>query len=106
MFQAPHVRTQALQQQQAAAGPVHRRHPLASAALNHVNHQPQSPPKPLPKVPSSPPLSRQNSKTTPPSPPKIITDKHGRRQFNRVGFLGEVSSLKSYFMESLSPFFA
>ncbi|TFK38296.1 hypothetical protein BDQ12DRAFT_127973 [Crucibulum laeve] len=49
-----------------------------------------------PKAPSSPPLPRQNSKTTPPSPPKIITDKSGRVQFQRVGFLGEGGFARVY----------
>jgi cell cycle serine/threonine-protein kinase CDC5/MSD2 len=71
--------------------PVQRRHPLANAA-NIVNHQ-ETPPKPLPKAPASPPLPRQNPKVTPPSPPKIITDKSGKLQFHRVGFLGEVCGL-------------
>ena len=69
-----------------------RRHPLsnANAVNHHVNHQQQET-APVPaKAPGSPPLPRQNSKTTPPSPPKIITDKTGRLQFSRVGFLGEV----------------
>lgn len=38
-----------------------------------------------------PPLPRQNVKVRPPTPPKVISDKTGRMQFNRVGFLGEVS---------------
>ena len=89
MYQAHKARIPQVQQQQAAA----RRHPLASAGNNPVNHQ-HTPPKSLPKPPPSPPLPRQNSRTTPPSPPKIITDKTGRFHFNRVGFLGEVSLLK------------
>ena len=76
--------------QAAQPAPVQRRHPLTNAA-NHVNHQ-EAPPNPPPKAPASPPLPRQNSKTTPPSPPKIITDKGGKLQFHRVGFLGEVRS--------------
>ncbi|KIJ90202.1 hypothetical protein K443DRAFT_38368, partial [Laccaria amethystina LaAM-08-1] len=73
-----------------------RRHPLTNAPVNHhVNHH-QDPPKPPPKAPSSPPLPRQNSKTTPPSPPKIITDKSGRLQFSRVGFLGEGGFARVY----------
>ena len=60
--------------------PVQRRHPLTNAE-NHVNH---------PLMASSPALPRQNPKVTPPSPPKIITDKSGKLQFDRVGFLGEV----------------
>lgn len=39
-----------------------------------------------------PPLPRQNVKVRPPTPPKVISDKSGRMQFNRVGFLGEVSA--------------
>ena len=68
------------------------RHPLANANYQPAN---ESPPKPAPppKAPSSPPLPRQNSKTAPPSPPKVITDKSGRLSFNRVGFLGEVRTL-------------
>lgn len=94
MYQAHKARIpQAMQQQQAAA----RRHPLASAGNNPVNHQ-HTPPKSLPKAPPSPPLPRQNSKTAPPSPPKIITDKTGRFHFNRVGFLGEVSLLNLCFI--------
>ena len=38
-----------------------------------------------------PPLPRQNVKVRPPTPPKVISDKSGRMNFNRVGFLGEVS---------------
>ena len=74
--------------QAAQPPPVQRRHPLTNA-VNHVNHR-ETPPKPLPKAPSSPALPRQNPKVTPPSPPKIITDKSGKLQFHRVGFLGEV----------------
>ena len=40
----------------------------------------------------SPPLPRQNAKVTPPSPPKIITDKTRTLEFMRVGMLGEVSA--------------
>ena len=73
----------------APSAPTSRRHPFTNA----LNHQ-LSPPKPQdkPKVPpSSPPLPRQNSKTTPPSPPRVISDKSGKLQFQRIGFLGEVS---------------
>ncbi|KAF8957807.1 kinase-like domain-containing protein [Flammula alnicola] len=75
--------------------PMQRRHPLTNAVNHQVNHQ-ETPPKPPPKAPASPPLPRQNSKTTPPSPPKIITDKTGRLQFNRVGFLGEGGFARVY----------
>ena len=66
-----------------------RRTPLANA----VNHQPTYNHPPIldkPKQPSSPPLPRQNSKATPPSPPSIISDKSGKYQFQRVEFLREV----------------
>lgn len=36
------------------------------------------------------PLPRQNSKTTPPSPPAIIRDLNRLHAFTRLGFLGEV----------------
>jgi cell cycle serine/threonine-protein kinase CDC5/MSD2 len=70
-----------------------RRHPFSNAG----NHPP-TPAKEKPqqkdhqRQPSSPPLPRQNSKTTPPSPPKIISDKSRNVEYQRVGFLGEVSS--------------
>ncbi|KAF9007069.1 hypothetical protein BDQ17DRAFT_1324325 [Cyathus striatus] len=60
---------------------------------------PQAQPQPAQKAPAgaapaesgktSPPLPRQNSKTAPPTPPRVIVGKHGRVQFQRVGFLGE-----------------
>ena len=61
-----------------------KRRQLLTNAVNHVNHTDS--PKPPPKAPSSPALP----KVTPPSPAKIITDKSGKLQFHRVGFLGEV----------------
>jgi hypothetical protein len=73
-----------------------RRNPFANAAINHQ----KTPPKPPQKAPASPPLPRQNSKTTPPSPPKIITDKSGRFQFSRVGFLGEVGGSEIRFQDN------
>ena len=86
--------------------PPPRRHPLA-AAPNHyaVNQQPRHAPPPAPgtpppkqqkqpKPPASPPLPRQNAKVTPPSPPKIITDKSRSLEFMRVGMLGEVCTLQ------------
>ncbi|KAF8882459.1 kinase-like domain-containing protein [Infundibulicybe gibba] len=74
-------------------GPTSRRHPFANAA-----NQQATPPKPQekPKQPGSPPLPRQNSKTTPPSPPKIITDRTGYYQLHRVGFLGEGGFARVY----------
>lgn len=73
-----------------SAQPQHQlqRRPPFSNAIN----QPPSPTK-QEKVktgPLDPPLPRQNSKTTPPSPPKVITDKNKLLEFHRVGFLGEV----------------
>ena len=73
------------------------RHPLANANYQTANDSPPKP-APPPKAPSSPPLPRQNSKTAPPSPPKVITDKSGRLSFNRVGFLGEVCTLDDKYM--------
>ncbi|KAJ7068077.1 kinase-like domain-containing protein [Mycena amicta] len=60
-----------------------RRHPLATTDTNA-------------HPPASPPLPRQNSKITPPSPPKIIADKSGRHRFQRVGFLGEGGFARVY----------
>lgn len=42
------------------------------------------------KPPPSPPLPRQNTKTQPPSPPKVIRDSVHAETYERVGFLGEV----------------
>lgn len=67
-----------------------RRVPLS--ATNNVQQPPQPQQQTLQKPPlknTSPPLPRQNSKTTPPTPPKVIVDRHNRFQFTRVGFLGE-----------------
>ncbi|KAJ3777786.1 kinase-like domain-containing protein [Lentinula raphanica] len=54
-----------------------------------------------PKQPSSPPLQRQNTKATPPSPPSIIRDRRGQFQFQRVGFLGEGGFARVYEVEDL-----
>ncbi|PIL30197.1 transporter [Ganoderma sinense ZZ0214-1] len=83
--------------------PPPRRHPLAAAANHYAVNQQQPrhapPPAPgtpppkqqeQPKQPASPPLPRQNAKVTPPSPPKIITDKSRSLEFMRVGMLGEL----------------
>ena len=85
--------------------PPPRRHPLAAAPSHYAVNQaprhappraPGTPPKQQeqPKQPSSPPLPRQNAKVTPPSPPKIITDKSRTLEFMRVGMLGEVCTLQ------------
>jgi hypothetical protein len=52
-------------------------------------------PLPVPEkfVPVSPPLPKQNNKTIPPSPPKIICDKMNSVNYHRIGFLGEVNAL-------------
>ncbi|KII87666.1 hypothetical protein PLICRDRAFT_162447 [Plicaturopsis crispa FD-325 SS-3] len=73
--------------------PPSRRHPLSNA----VNHpaRPTSP-KPVEKPAAEPPLPRQNTKTAPPSPPKIISDKNRSVQFHRVGFLGEGGFARVY----------
>lgn len=64
-----------------------RRHPLTTAMVNPNTQPPQ---------PASPPLPRQNAKITPPSPPKVISDKSGKLQFHRVGFLGEGGFARVY----------
>ncbi|KAJ6599261.1 kinase-like domain-containing protein [Mycena vulgaris] len=66
-----------------APGAHNRRYPLAATDTNAP-------------APHSPPLPRQNSKTTPPSPPKLISDKLGHHQFHRVGFLGEGGFARVY----------
>lgn len=78
-----------------------RRAPLANV-VGHPHNQPKATPPKLqekqqkPKEPASPPLPRQNSKTVPPSPPKLIRardtrDDNGKiEELKRVGFLGEV----------------
>ncbi|KAG2008894.1 AGC/Akt protein kinase [Coprinopsis cinerea AmutBmut pab1-1] len=85
----------------AAPGPSSKRNPLVNAVNHHpnvmqMNAVPPVPAKAPAKGPSSPPLPRQNSKTRPPSPPKVISDKAGRLQFNRVGFLGEGGFARVY----------
>ncbi|KAI0941865.1 hypothetical protein AcV7_002434 [Taiwanofungus camphoratus] len=82
--------------------PPPRRHPLSIPVNHHaVNHHctpPGTPPKPQekPKQPSSPPLPRQNAKVTPPSPPRIITDKNRNFELVRVGMLGEGGFARVY----------
>ncbi|KAI9061979.1 Pkinase-domain-containing protein [Trametes sanguinea] len=86
--------------------PPPRRHPLAAAAnhyaVNQVPRQhapPGTPPKQKEqpqKQASSPPLPRQNAKVTPPSPPRIITDKTRTLEFMRVGMLGEGGFARVY----------
>lgn len=66
---------------------LHRRPPFSNAINQASSPTKQEKPK---IAPSDPPLPRQNSKTTPPSPPKVITDKNRLLEFHRVGFLGEV----------------
>jgi cell cycle serine/threonine-protein kinase CDC5/MSD2 len=64
-----------------------RRHPLSSAAVN-VPGEPVS--KQAQKAAADPPLPRQNTKTTPPSPPQVIKDTGRSTQYLRIGLLGEV----------------
>ncbi|KAI0628079.1 hypothetical protein C8Q77DRAFT_486696 [Trametes polyzona] len=89
--------------------PPPRRHPLATTANHYAVNQhpriqkptPGTPPKQQEqpaKPPSEPPLPRQNAKVTPPSPPKVITDKTRTLEFMRVGMLGEVCT--SHYMSS------
>lgn len=72
-----------------------RRHPFSNA-INQQQGSQTSSPKQQEKAkasPSDPPLPRQNSKTTPPSPPKVISDKNRVLEYHRVGFLGEVGGV-------------
>ncbi|KIJ59921.1 hypothetical protein HYDPIDRAFT_177620 [Hydnomerulius pinastri MD-312] len=81
-----------------AQGPALRRHPFSNA-INQQQVQQAPSPKQQERVkanPPDPPLPRQNSKTTPPSPPKVITDKHRGLDFHRVGFLGEGGFARVY----------
>ncbi|KDR70409.1 hypothetical protein GALMADRAFT_103174 [Galerina marginata CBS 339.88] len=93
---------QAQAQAQAYAQPhAHKEYQHTAAAAHHHHQQKEkekeaTPPNPPPKAPASPPLPRQNSKTAPPSPPKVIMDKTGRMQFQRVGFLGEGGFARVY----------
>ncbi|KAL0579340.1 Cell cycle serine/threonine-protein kinase cdc5/MSD2 [Marasmius crinis-equi] len=78
---------------------AHRRYPLANAANQNQVQQPQTTPKKhqeKQKQSNSPPLPRQNTKTTPPSPPQVIRDKSGHFQFQRLGFLGEGGFARVY----------
>ncbi|KAJ7095196.1 kinase-like domain-containing protein [Mycena belliarum] len=72
-----------------APGAHNRRAPLTTTDTNAA-------------APHSPPLTRQNSKTTPPSPPKHITDKLGNYQFTKVGFLGEGGFARVYEVKDIS----
>ena len=85
------------QQQNPQAGPS-RRNPLANLIARTNNAQPAANiPTTLPAVAATPkkqatpPLARQKPKTPPPSPPQIISDSTGELQYQRIGFLGEVS---------------
>ncbi|KAF8068666.1 kinase-like domain-containing protein [Lyophyllum atratum] len=82
------------------AGPSSRRHPFTNAVNHPYVNQPPAAAKPQEKEkekqPASPPLPRQNAKITPPSPPRVISDKSGRYQLNRVGFLGEGGFARVY----------
>ncbi|THV04761.1 Pkinase-domain-containing protein [Dendrothele bispora CBS 962.96] len=75
-----------------------RRYPLAPTTSQQnqpVQTTPQKPQKKQ-KQPGSPPLPRQNTKTAPPSPPRVISDPTGHLQFHRVGFLGEGGFARVY----------
>ncbi|KAJ3987839.1 kinase-like domain-containing protein [Lentinula detonsa] len=84
------------------SGAPARRLPLANAANQQLPATTVTTPQKAqakPKQPSSPPLQRQNTKATPPSPPSIIRDKRGHFQFQRVGFLGEGGFARVYEVE-------
>ncbi|TFY80501.1 hypothetical protein EWM64_g3515 [Hericium alpestre] len=82
-----------------------RRYPFTDAVnLHQAGYQDVQPKRVQPEtekapVPSSPPLSRQNVKVQPPSPPQIITDATKAMQFRRVGFLGEGGFARVYEVE-------
>ncbi|KAF9235534.1 kinase-like domain-containing protein [Melanogaster broomeanus] len=81
-----------------AQAPTSRRHPFSNA-INQQQVQQAPSPKQYEKVKANPldlPLPRQNSKTTPPSPPKVISDKNRLLEFHRVGFLGEGGFARVY----------
>ncbi|KAH9836053.1 kinase-like domain-containing protein [Rhodofomes roseus] len=90
----------------SSMAPPPRRNPLSAPtnhrAINQPYAPPGTPPKPHVQVqekqrnPSSPPLPRQNAKVTPPSPPRLITDKSRTIQFVRVGMLGEGGFARVY----------
>ncbi|KAJ4473142.1 kinase-like domain-containing protein [Lentinula aciculospora] len=85
------------------SGAPAKRFPLANAANQQLPATTTTPQKvqAKPKQPSSPPLQRQNTKATPPSPPSIIRDKLGYLQFQRVGFLGEGGFARVYEAEDV-----
>ncbi|KAG8897236.1 Cell cycle serine/threonine-protein kinase cdc5/MSD2 [Tulasnella sp. 403] len=59
--------------------------------------QQKMPPPPPPKDDVQPaPLPRQNSKTVPPSPPRLIRDVQKAITFTRIGFLGEGGFARVY----------
>ncbi|EIW78238.1 Pkinase-domain-containing protein [Coniophora puteana RWD-64-598 SS2] len=76
------------------------RRPFANNAnINATSPQPKAaaiPDKVNKYANAAPPLPRQNSKTTPPSPPRVITDKNRLVEFNRIGFLGEGGFARVY----------
>ncbi|KAJ7276187.1 kinase-like domain-containing protein [Mycena haematopus] len=76
--------------------------PAPALAPAHNRRPPLAPTDTNAPAPRSPPLPRQNSKTTPPSPPKFISDKLGKHQFHRVGFLGEGGFARVYEVKDTS----
>lgn len=79
--------------------PPARRHPLTDVNNPQKQHVAQEDPPKLvekPKEPGSPPLPRQNSKITPPSPPRVIVDRNRDAEFLRIGLLGEGGFARVY----------
>ncbi|EPQ52390.1 Pkinase-domain-containing protein [Gloeophyllum trabeum ATCC 11539] len=88
--------------------PTARRYPFSNA----VNHIPRTTPPTKPQETpddkieqkqkekyqkiGEPPLPRQNTKTIPPSPPKVIVDKGRASKYARVGLLGEGGFARVY----------
>jgi cell cycle serine/threonine-protein kinase CDC5/MSD2 len=74
-----------------------RRNPLTDVQKQYVVPE-ADPPKQAEKQkePGSPPLPRQNTKITPPSPPKVIVDRSRDTEFLRIGLLGEGGFARVY----------
>ncbi|KAI0703486.1 Pkinase-domain-containing protein [Cytidiella melzeri] len=87
--------------------PASRRYPLASTASHQALNVKPFPRQPSPGTPpklqqqpaenpAEAPLPRQNAKVSPPSPPKVITDKSRSVELQRVGLLGEGGFARVY----------
>ncbi|KAF8531148.1 Pkinase-domain-containing protein [Gautieria morchelliformis] len=98
MAALPHIQSDS----KLSNGPPRR---AAFADVHRHNQSPQPPPQQPPITPKAaekakevemPRLTRQNTKTSPPSPPAIIRDVGRSVAFTRVGFLGEGGFARVY----------